>query len=137
VSQGRMRRCPRPGLLFCAGALLALALPAFGAPSRKDDLKAKARKDDKRAAVVSPRPILLVANEVIERAMPRFLAPPSDTSRPISVKDGLVGLGAYNPRGGADFGMHAPPRQLFSKVGAGNSLNVDPNTGRSYFTNTP
>jgi hypothetical protein len=69
--------------------------------------------------------------------MPRFLAAPSDTSRPISVKNGLLGLGAYNPRGGADFGMHAPPRHLFSQVGAGNSLNVDPNTGRSYFTNTP
>ena len=136
MSQGRMHRGPRLALLSCA-ALLALALPALGAPSRKDDAKAKAKKDDKRTAVVIPRPIWLVANEVIERAMPRFLAPPSDTSRPISVKDGLVGLGAYNPRGGADFGLQAPPRQLFSKAGAGNSLNVDPNTGRSYFTNTP
>jgi hypothetical protein len=131
-----MSRRTRPALLSWAAALLALALPAFGAPSRKeDDSKKKAKKDDRRGP--SPRPILLVANEVIERAMPRLLAPPSDTSRPISVKDGLLGLGAYNPRGGADFGMHAPPRQLFSKAGAGNSLNVDPNTGRSYFTNTP
>ena len=33
--------------------------------------------------------------------------------------------------------MNAPPRHLFPAVGVGNSLNVDPNTGRSYFTNTP
>ena len=60
-----------------------------------------------------------------------------DTASRVSVKDGLIGLGSYDPRGGADLGMHAPPRHLFPRAGAGNSLNVDPNTGRSYFTNTP
>jgi len=110
---------------FVAGAF-ALALPAFGAPVRNEAPPSP-----------SPRPIRLVANEVIERAFPSLLAAPSDTARRISVKDGLVGLGSYNPRGGADFGMYAPPRHLFPGAGVGNSLNVDPNTGRSYFTNLP
>jgi hypothetical protein len=118
----------RPGRLAtalgCAASWLALALPAFAAPAGKTD--------DSRV-----KTIRLVANEVIERAMPRLLGSPTDTARRISVKEGLVGVGAYNPRGGADLGMYAPPRHLFPRVGAGNSLNVDPNTGRSYFTNTP
>ena len=91
------------GALRCAAAWLALALPAWGAPARKtDDSKAKTEKADRRPTAPSPRPILLVANEVIERAMPSLLKAPSDTSRRISVKDGLVGLGAYNPRGARD-----------------------------------
>lgn len=126
------------GAVGCAAAWLALAPPASGAPARKtDDSKAKTGKADRRPTAPLPRPILLVANEVIERAFPSLLDAPSDTSRRISVKDGLVGLGAYNPRGGADFGMYAPPRHLFPGAGVGNSLNVDPNTGRSTFTNTP
>jgi hypothetical protein len=127
-----------PGALRCAAAGLALALAASGAPARKaDDSKAKTEEADRRPTASFPRPILLVANEVIERTFPSLLKARGDTSRRISVKDGIVGLGAYNPRGGADFGMYAPPRHLFPAAGVGNSLNVDPNTGRSYFTNTP
>jgi hypothetical protein len=85
----------------------------------------------------TPRPIRLVANEVIERSWARLLTQIPDTAHRISVRGGLVGLGAYNPRGGADSGIKAPPRHLFPGAGVGNSLNVDPNTGRSYFTNTP
>lgn len=85
----------------------------------------------------TPRPIRLVANEVIEKGWARLRIQIPDTAQRISVMGGLVGLGAYNPRGGADYGMAAPPRHLFPGVGAGNSLNVDPTTGRSYFTNTP
>jgi hypothetical protein len=129
-----------PLALLCAAFGLAFALPALGAPARKEgDSKAKARteKTEGRKAAPSPRSIRLVANEVIEKAFPSFLAAPSDTAQRISVKGGLVGLGSYNPRGGADLGMYAPPRHLFPGAGVGNSLNVDPNTGRSYFTNTP
>jgi hypothetical protein len=104
----------------------ALALPLFGTPARDEASRSR-----------SPRPIRLVANEVIERAFPNRLDAPSNTARRISVKGGLVGLGSYNPRGGADFGMYAPPRHLFPGAGVGSSLNVDPNTGRSYFTNLP
>jgi hypothetical protein len=108
--------------LGCLAGTLALALPAVGMPA---------------ATPSAPRPIRLVANEVIERAFPNLLDSPSDSARRITVMDGLVGLGSYNPRGGADFGFYAPPRHLFPVVGLGNNLNVDPNTGRSYFTNTP
>jgi hypothetical protein len=125
-------------VLRCAPAGLVFASAALGAPSRAPkETKSEAGKADRRLAAATPRPILLVANEVIERAMPRLFASPSDASSRISVKDGLLGLGSYDPRGGADLGMYAPPRHLFPRVGAGNSLNVDPNTGRSYFTNTP
>ncbi len=112
--------------LGCFASALAFALPAVAAHAR-----------DEARPSPSPRPIRLVANEVIERAFPSLLAAPSDSARRISVKDGLVGLGSYNPRGGADFGMYAPPRHLFPGAGVGSSLNVDPTTGRSYFTNLP
>jgi hypothetical protein len=130
---------PLSTLLVCASVSLALAAPSWAGRARKsDEAKAKTDKADKgKASSTAPRPILLVANEVIERAMPSLLASPKDTAARISVMDGLIGLGSYDPRGGADFGMHAPPRHLFPRAGAGNSLNVDPNTGRSYFTNTP
>jgi hypothetical protein len=85
----------------------------------------------------TPRPIRLVANEVIERGWARLRRQIPDTSHRVSVLGGLLGLGDYSPRGGADYGMSAPPRHLFPRAGAGNSLNVDPVTGRSYFTNTP
>ena len=85
----------------------------------------------------TPRPIRLVANEVIERSWAKLLARTTDIAQRISVRGGLIGLGSYNPRGGADFGKSAPPRHLFPGAGVGNSLSVDPNTGRSFFTNTP
>jgi len=131
----RLRRA-----LFLLAALSVAFVPNSwaGRARKSDQSKAKADKEDKpNAASTASRPILLVANEVIERAMTSLLASPKDTAARVSVKDGLVGLGSYDPRGGADLGMHAPPRHLFSRAGAGNSLNVDPNTGRSYFTNTP
>lgn len=124
--------------LRCAAAWLTLASPVFGGPARRtDDAKPAAEEPAPRPNPWVPRPIRLVANEVIQKAMPSILAAPSDTALRVSVKDGLVGLGSYDPRGGADFGMYAPPHHLFPRVGVGNSLNVDPNTGRSYFTNTP
>jgi hypothetical protein len=128
------------GAFRWAGACLVLAAPVFGAPSRRtDDAKTKVEKskseEEERPTIApTPRPIRLVASEVIKKAV---LAAPSDTARRVSVKGGLVGLGAYTPRGGDTLGANAPPRYLFPQVGAGNSLNVDPMTGHSYFTNTP
>jgi hypothetical protein len=84
----------------------------------------------------APRPrraILVVMDEVVERLLPRFLDTPRDQSRRVSVKDGLVGLGSYSPRGGEGYGVAGPPIHLFPRAGAGQSLNVDPITGRSYF----
>lgn len=133
-----MSRQQLAGALGCGVAWLTLALPVFGGPARRtDDAKVESEQEAPRPNPWMPRPIRLVANEVIQRAMPGLLEAPSDTALRVSVKDGLVGLGSYNPRGGADLGMHAPPRHLFPGAGVGNSLNVDPNTGRSYFTNTP
>jgi hypothetical protein len=135
-----MSRENRIGAFRWMLACFVLAAPAQGAPARKtDDSKAKTDKtkptdQEQPAAAPTPRPIRLVANEVIKKAL---LAAPSDTARRISVKGGLVGLGAYSARGGDGFGTNAPPRYLFPQAGTGNSLNVDPMTGRSYFTNTP
>ncbi len=83
-----------------------------------------------------PRPgraILMVMDEVIERLLPRFLEAPKDESHRLSVERGLLGLGAYSPRGGEGYGVKAPPLHLFPRAGMGQSLNVDPITGRSYF----
>jgi hypothetical protein len=79
----------------------------------------------------NPRPLLVVMNEVVDRLGPRLLAPPAPESRRLSVKNGLVGLGAYDARGGeAPLGFAAPPLHVFPRAGFGNSLNLDPVTGR-------
>jgi hypothetical protein len=78
-----------------------------------------------------------VANEVVERGWARLKTRTADTAHRISVRGGLVGLGAYSPKGGDDHGQKAPPRHLFPVAGAGRSLSADPNTGRSYFSNMP
>jgi hypothetical protein len=80
------------------------------------------------------RPLLIVMNEVADRLWPKFTAPPAEDARRISVKRGLVGVGSYDVPGGLG---HGPPLHVFPRVGLGNSLGRDPNTGRSYWTNLP
>ena len=94
---------PLCALVLFASVSLAFVPASWAARARQsDEAKAKTDKADKRkASSTAPRPILLVANEVIERAMPSLLASPKDTAARVSVKDGLVGLGSYDPRGGA------------------------------------
>jgi len=104
-------------------------------PAGKREPRHEPQQEPRPAA--TPRPIRLVANEVIERSWAKLLARTADTAQRISVRGGLIGLGSYSPRGGVDFGKSAPPRHLFPGAGVGTSLSVDPNTGRSYFTNTP
>ena len=109
--------------------LLAAVLAAGGATSARETETPAAKKP-------APRPrraILVVMDEVVERLLPRFVDAPRDESRRVSVKDGLVGLGSYSPRGGEGYGVAGPPIHLFPRAGAGQSLNVDPITGRSYF----
>ena len=89
------------------------------------------------AAERNRRPLLIVMNEVADRLWPKFAAPPAESARRVSVKRGLVGVGPYDPHGGADRGFRAPPLHVFPRVGLGNSLGRDPNTGRSYWTNLP
>jgi len=83
------------------------------------------------------RPLLIVMNEVVDRLWPRLLAPPPEDARRVSVKNGLLGIGSFDPPGGAGRGSLSPPRDVFPRAGLGNSLNVDPNSGRSYFTHLP
>ncbi len=83
------------------------------------------------------RPLLIVMNEVGDRLWPKLLAPPTEDARRVSVKNGLLGIGSFDPPGGAGRGFVSPPRDVFPRAGLGNSLNVDPNTGRSYFTGLP
>jgi len=123
-------------LTTVAGPMVQPAASASAAAAAGQGEAHRQPKEEPRPAP-TPRPIRLVANEVIERSWAKLLARTADTAQRISVRGGLVGLGSYNPRGGADFGMSAPPRHLFPGAGVGASLNVDPNTGRSYFTNTP
>jgi hypothetical protein len=83
------------------------------------------------------RPLLIVMNEVVEGLLPKILAAPSETTHRLTVGNGLLGLGPHEPRGGSDGGAKVPPRNLFSRAGLGNSLNVDPVRGRNYLANTP
>jgi hypothetical protein len=109
--------------------VLVAVLLASGAASARDGETPASQK-------LTPRPrraVLVVMDEVVERLLPRFVDAPRDESRRVSVKDGLVGLGSYSPRGGEGYGVKGPPIHLFPRAGAGQSLNVDPITGRSYF----
>ena len=112
-------------LRFAALLVLALPLTAAGAQS-EPERKVRTRARPGRA-------ILMVMDDVIERLLPRFLEAPQDESHRFSVKGGLLGLGAYSPPGGEGYGVKAPPLYLFPRAGMGQSLNVDPITGRSYF----
>ena len=83
------------------------------------------------------RPILFVMESVVESLIPHVLAGPAPEPRRLSVRDGLLGISGYDPPGWTGGGPAAPPRNLLPRAGAGNSLNQDPVTGRSYFTNLP
>ena len=109
-----------------AAAICILALAGAGHGPAVEGAPAKPRAKPGRA-------ILTVMNEVVERSFPSLLDAPSDTSHRVSVKDGLIGLGAWSPPGGEGYGVKAPPLHLFPRAGLGQSLNIDPITGRSYF----
>jgi hypothetical protein len=104
---------------FTIGGTAAAASPSGESPAPPADAKQ-----------IRPKTLLMTANEVVARALPRLLERPADTAQRISVRDGLLGLGGYDAPGGSGFGWKAPPLQLFPRAGAGNSLNVDPVTGR-------
>jgi hypothetical protein len=111
-------------------AVLAAIAPAALAEVRQED----------RPASETPRrqPLLISMNKVIDGLGAKLLAPPSAEGRRVSVRGGLLGVGAYDPRGGTTTpGFASPPLHVFPTVGLGNSLGVDPNTGRSYWTNMP
>ena len=77
------------------------------APHEGDDPKVKTRAKPGRA-------ILTVMNEVIERSLPELLDSPADTAHRVSVKNGLIGLGAWSPPGGEGYGVKAPPLHSLS-----------------------
>jgi hypothetical protein len=80
--------------------------------------------------LIRPKTILMTANEVVARSLPKLLERPAETSARISVRDGLLGIGGYDAPGGSGFGLPGPPLVLFPRAGAGNSLNLDPVTGK-------
>ena len=108
---------------------LGLAVLGGGATAAAADPGARPAKDG--------RPLLLVMNEVVEGLWPRLKEPPAAEARRVSVKRGLLGVGSYEPPGGSGRGLRTPPLHLFPRAGLGNSLGVDPNTGRSYWTHLP
>jgi hypothetical protein len=115
---------------------VAAALLAFSVVSSPG--AASAGKGGKLAELPKEqRPLLIVMNEVVDGLLPKILAEPSAATHRITVRDGLLGLGPFEPRGGSDGGLKAPPRNLFPRAGFGNSMNVDPITGRNSLTNTP
>jgi hypothetical protein len=111
-------------------AAVAFALAVAGAPRGSsppaDEVPSKTRPMPGRA-------VLTVMDEVVERLLPKLLDSPKDTAHRVAIKGGLFGIGAWLPPGGVDYGASAPPLHLFPSAGLGQSLNVDPITGRSYF----
>ena len=85
------------------------------------------------SVVRTKTPIRVVAEEVIDDLFDRFWKKPSPVSRDLRTRRGLLGLGAYRPRGMIDGGLKAPPIHIVPSARVGNSLNVDPTTGRSFF----
>jgi hypothetical protein len=118
-----MRHPSAIALLVGAG----IAGPALASPERPSELPK------------GQRPLLVIMNQVVDGLLPRILAGPSEVARRVTVpvQDGLVGVGPFTPPGGSDGGQKSPPRTLFPRAGLGNSLNVDPITGRNALTNTP
>jgi hypothetical protein len=83
------------------------------------------------AATGPARPTIRAQVEIIvERRMPEFLR--DQASRRLSLARGMIGIGGYFPPGYVD-GVKAPPLRLFPDPALGQSLNVDPTTGRSYW----
>ncbi|HWW95952.1 MAG TPA: hypothetical protein VN375_21455 [Vicinamibacteria bacterium] len=110
-----------------------LAVSAFsraGAAAAADTAKHSALPKEQR-------PLLMVMNEVVDGLLPKILAEPSPTTQRVTVRNGLLGLGPFEPRGGSDGGLKTPPRNLFPRAGLGNSLNVDPITGSNSQTHNP
>jgi hypothetical protein len=116
------------------GLAVVAVLVALAPAARSEE-----RSEDRPASAKPRRQALLVSmNKVIDGLGAKLLAPPSAEGRRVSVKGGLLGVGAYDPRGGTSTpGFVSPPLHVFPTVGLGNSLGVDPNTGRSYWTNMP
>jgi len=117
------RRPRSHAAFFALSALAVLLVPGV---ARAEEEPVPTRKRPGRA-------VLVVMDQVVERLLPRLLDSPRDEARRISVKQGLLGLGAWSPPGGEGYGVFAPPLHLFPRAGMGQSLNVDPITGRSYF----
>ena len=114
---------------------VAAALLAFSAASSAG---ASTGKEGKLSALPKEqRPLLIVMNEVVDGLIPKILAAPSPTAQRITVGGGLLGLGPFEPRGGSDGGLKAPPRNLYPRAGFGNSLNADPVTGQNSLTHNP
>jgi hypothetical protein len=111
-----------------ATLLAASALSSAGAAAEAGQLSALPKEQ---------RPLLIVMNEVVDGLLPKILAGPSATTQRVTVRNGLLGLGPFEPRGGSDGGLKAPPRTLFPRAGLGNSLDVDPITGRNSLTHNP
>ena len=79
-------------------------------------------------------PIRVLAEEVIDDLFESLSKKPAPVSRDLRFRNGLVGIGAYRPAGTFVGGIEAPPIHISPSARAGGSLNVDPVTGRSFFT---
>ncbi len=103
--------------------LSVAALVVFGLPS-------PASAD---SVVKSKTPIRVVTEEVIDDLFNTLWKKTAPVSRDIRSQNGLLGLGAYRSPGMlVSGGLKAPPLYLSPSARLGNSLNVDPITGRPF-----
>lgn len=66
----------------------------------------------------------------VVRRLPEFLR--DDSARRFANASGSFGLGGYGAFGYPDTGVDAPPLRLFGGPGTGNSLSINPATGRRH-----
>ncbi len=110
---------------------LTLALLA-GAVEAQPDADFVGPRAPRPAPTIAARPVSLRAavDVLLARKLPPLLR---DERRRLTRGSGWLGIGAHRPVGAdAGFGAKLPPLYLFPRAGLGQSLNVDPLTGRRY-----
>jgi hypothetical protein len=73
---------------------------------------------------------LITMNRVVDKLWPKFMA--QQQSPRVTVGRGLLGLGSYNPPGYFEPGWGSLPLKLVPTAALGQSLNLNPVTGRLY-----
>jgi hypothetical protein len=110
----------RRAFLIGTGVLVGLLSPTCAGGEGLQDLPKAPQACSLRTSVET----------AVVRRLPEFLR--DDSSRRLANADGVFGLGGYGAFGYPDTGVDAPPLRLFAGAGTGNSLAINPMTGRRY-----
>lgn len=110
----------RRAFLIGAGVLVGLLAPTCAGGEGLQDLPRAPQARSLRTSVET----------AVVRRLPDFLR--DDSARRLASARGGFGLGGYGAFGYPDTGADAPPLRLFAEAGTGNSLAINPMTGRRW-----